>query len=113
MRSILHVVGVVVLLAGYSGAALAWRAQARLDAENQFLEANDAGGLSTGDSRQGSQRVEEMYGKAGMLAVSWRDWIKSLTHGRGLAETLVVVSSTAAIGCFVAAGQKRESGGKG
>jgi hypothetical protein len=30
-------------------------------------------------------------------------WAESLTQGRGLAETLVVLASAAAIGCFIAA----------
>jgi hypothetical protein len=102
---ILHVLGVVILLAGYSGAVLAWRAQDRIDAENAFLEAHDADQLSTSESRRGSQQMEEMYGKSGVVAAGWVDWFEGLTRGRGLAETLVVLSSGAAIGCFVAAGR--------
>jgi hypothetical protein len=52
-----------------------------------------------------------MYGKGGMLAASWMDWARGLTRGKGLAKTLVVVSSAAAIGCFVAAGRLGEGNG--
>jgi len=106
MRLNLHVLGLAVLLAGYSGAALAWRAQDRLDQENAFLEANDAARLSPLDSRKGSRQLEEMYGKSGVVAAGWMEWAEGLMQGRGLAKTLIVLSSATAIGCFIAAGRK-------
>ena len=106
VRLILHVLGLAVLLAGYADAALAWRAQARIDQQNAYLEANDAAQLSTLDSRKGSQQAELYYGKMGLIMAGATAWVKSLTHGRGLAETLVVLSSAAAIGCFIAAGRR-------
>jgi hypothetical protein len=109
MRLILHVLGLAVLLAGYSGAALAWRAQDRIDQENAFLEANDAAQLSPLDSRKGSRQLEEMYGKAALVAAGWMEWAEGLTQGKGLAKTLVVLSSVTAIGCFIAAGRLKES----
>lgn len=105
-RLILHFLGLAVLLAGYSGAALAWRAQTRIDQENAILEANGAQ-LSPLDTRKGLRQLEEMYGKAGVVSAGWMEWAESLTHGKGLAKTLVVLSSASAIGCFVAAGRRR------
>jgi len=103
VRWILHVLGLVVLLAGYSGAALAWRAQVRIDQENAFLEANGAAQLSPLDSRKDTRQLEQMYGKSGVMAAGWMEWAESLTHGKGLAKTLIVLSSATAIGCFIAA----------
>ena len=107
VRLILHVLGLAVLLAGYSGAALAWRAQVRIDQENAFLEANNAAQLSPLDSRKGSRQLEEMYGKSGVVAAGWMEWAEGLTQGKGLAKTLIVLSSATAIGCFIAAGKKQ------
>jgi hypothetical protein len=107
MRLILHVLGLAVLLAGYSGAALAWRAQARIDQENAFLAANNAAQLSALDSRKDTRQLEQMYGKTGVMAAGWMEWAEGLTQGKGLAKTLIVLSSVAAIGCFIAAGQKQ------
>jgi hypothetical protein len=106
VRLILHLLGLAFLLAGYSGAALAWRTQARIDQANAYLEANDAAQLSTLDSRKGSQQLEQLYGKTGVVAAGWMEWAEGLTRGKGLAKTLVVLSSAAAIGCFIAAGRR-------
>jgi hypothetical protein len=106
-RLILHVLGLAVLLAGYSGAALAWRAQERIDQENAFLEANGAAPLSPLDSRKDTRQLEQMYGKSAVLMEGCMEWAESLTHGKGLAKTLVVLSSATAIGCFIAAGRKK------
>jgi hypothetical protein len=107
VRLFLHILGLAVLLAGYSGAAVAWRAQNHIDQENAFLEANGAAQLSPLESRKGSRQLEEMYGKTGVVAAGWMEWAEGLTHGRGLAKTLIVLSSAAAIGCFIAAGRKQ------
>ncbi len=106
VRLVLRLLGLTVLLAGYTGAGLAWRAQESIDRENAILEANDVQ-LSTLDSRKGSRQVEQMYGKEGLLASSWMDWAEGLMRGKGLARTLIVLSSTTAIGCFIAAGRKQ------
>jgi hypothetical protein len=109
VRWILHLLGLVILLAGYSGAALVWRGQDRIDQQNAYLEGNDAEPLSPLDSRKGSQQLELYYGKSGLLMESLTEWAGSLTHGRPLAKTLVVLSSAAAIGCFIAAGRFEKS----
>jgi hypothetical protein len=103
MRLVLRILGLVILLAGYVGAAAAWRMQDRIDRENAILEANGVE-TSASDSRSQSRQIESMYGKSGLLADDLMNWIKSLTRGRGLAETLVVLSSATVIICFIVAG---------
>jgi hypothetical protein len=108
LRLLLRLLGVVILLAGYAGAALVWRAQDRIDQANAAVQSqtND-GPLSTLDSRSATRQVELNYGKMGLLMVRWTEWAESLTHGRPLAETMVVLSSVAAIACFLIAGRGR------
>jgi len=105
-RLILHLVGLAVLLAGYSGAALAWRAQVRLDQKNASLTASDGALLSPLDSRTDTRQIEIQYGKMGLLMEGVTEWAENVTHGIGLAKTLVVLSSATAIGCFIAAGRR-------
>jgi hypothetical protein len=106
VRVILHFVGLAVLLAGYSGAALVWRPLARIDQENADLAANAASPLSPLDSRKDTRQIELYYGKSGLLMEGATEWIESFAHGKRLAETLVVLSSATAIGCFIAAGRR-------
>jgi hypothetical protein len=42
-----------------------------------------------------------------LLASSWMDWAGGFMRGKGLARTLIVLSSGAAIGCFIAAGRRQ------
>lgn len=107
MRLILHVAGLVLLLAGYGGAGLAWRAQDRIDEENAALRESGVNDVESLDSRQRTRQLEQYYGKAGVAAASELEWAQGFLHGRGLAKTLVVLSSAAAIGCFVAAGKTK------
>jgi hypothetical protein len=104
-RRRLYIVGVLLLLAGYGGAGLALRAQARIDAQNALLEENGAGDIGSLDSRANSQQLEALYGKSGIVSAEIMDWLRGVTHGRGLAETLIIVSSASALGCFLAAGR--------
>jgi hypothetical protein len=104
-RWILHMVGVVILLAGYSSAILLWRAQDRIDQKNADLIGNEAAPLRTLDSKKDSRQVEVYYGKTGLLLERWTEWAESLTHGRPLAKVLIVFSSAVAIGCFLVAGR--------
>ena len=106
MRLILHVLGLVILLAGYAGAALVWRAQDRIDQANADLAANDAAPLSPLDSKKGTRQVELYYGKTGLLMERVTEWAESLTHGKGLAKTIILLSSVTAIGCFLVAGRR-------
>jgi len=107
LRLSINLVGVVILLAGYCGAALIWRAQDRIDHENADRQAvNDAAPLSLLDSRTATRQVELNYGKMGLLMERWTEWAESLTHGKPLAKTIIVLSSVAAIGCFLVAGRQ-------
>ena len=105
-RLILHLLGLAVLLASYSGAALVWRAQTHLDESNASLAANDAAPLSPLDSRTSTRQLDLQYGKMGLLMEGVTEWVESLTHGKGLAKSMIVISSAAAIGCFIAAGRR-------
>ncbi len=108
MRLILHLAGLVILLAGYSGAALIWRAQDRIDQEEAGNQAaRNAAPLSPLDSRKGTRQLEVYYGKSGLWMEGWLEWAESLTHGKPLAKTIIVLSSLTAIGCFIAAGRWR------
>lgn len=101
-RLFLILAGLVVLLAGYTGAALVWRAQNRAEQQGQ----NESGPLPLLDSRRDAQQVELNFGRTGLVVEHFREWFLSLFHGRRLAETLVVLSSGAAIGCFFVAGRR-------
>jgi hypothetical protein len=102
MRWLLNVGGVAVLLAGFSGAMAIWRAADR--AERAL---SDSMPLAPLDSRKDTQKMEIYYGKAGVMMESWTEWFQTMTHGKPLAETMVVASSAAAIVCFIAAGRQR------
>jgi len=107
VRLILNLLGLVILLAGYSGAALVWRAQDRIDQANAGDQAvNDAAPLSPLDSRKDTRQLEVYYGKTGLLMEGWMEWAESLTHGKPLAKTIIVLSSATAIGCFIAASRR-------
>jgi len=99
-RLVLNVLGLAFLLAGYTAAVLIWRAQDNALASDPVLE-------SPLDSRKDSRQIEEMYGKSGLIAEGWAEGLRKLTHGRPLARMLIVVSSVAAIGCFLAGGRRR------
>ena len=97
----------VILLAGYAGAAMIWRAQDRLDAEKASLEANGMDSGSPLDSRRGTQQLENQFGKMGLLMESTGEFVSKWTHGRPLARVLIVLSSASAVGCFFFAGRRR------
>jgi amino acid transporter len=103
LRLMLKLAGLVILLAGYFIAGIIWQGQARLDQQAAELDANPEAPLSTLDSRKGVQQAELYYGKSGVLMENLAGWFRSLTHGRGLAKTIIVLSSIAAIGCFLVA----------
>ena len=95
-RVYFFILGFVILLAGYVSAGLVWRAQDRLDAS---LPANAP--LALADSRKETQQLEMIEGKTGLMFDRWTNSLTGLFHGRNLAKTLVVLSSAAAIGCFI------------
>jgi hypothetical protein len=90
----------VVLVAGLGSAVLIWRAQDRIDRENEAAESADpAAPLSPLDSRRQVRDVEIYYGKLGVLMEEGEE----LLHGKPLAKTIGVVSVLTATGLFLVA----------
>jgi hypothetical protein len=106
LRLVLHLLGAVILLAGYSGAALVWRAQDRIDQQNAYLEANGVDINSPLDSRRDTQQLQLQYGAMGLVTEGVREFVARWTHGRPLAKAMIVLSSASAIGCFLVAGRR-------
>jgi len=99
-RSALRWSGVAILMVGLGSAALIWRAQDRIDREDEAAQiADPATPLSPLDSRKHVRDVEVYYGKAGVLV----EKADALLHGKPLAKTIAVVSVMAATGLFLAA----------
>lgn len=101
MRRFFYILGFILLLAGYAGAVIIWRAQDRLETG----QSPDAP-LNLLDSRKDSDQVERLEGKEGLVMEQLVQWLGSFLHGKRLAGTLVAVSSVAAIGCFIAAARQ-------
>ncbi|HWX21029.1 MAG TPA: hypothetical protein VN578_14105 [Candidatus Binatia bacterium] len=96
----LNWLGIVILLAGLGRAVLVWRAQDRIDRENEAMQtANPAAPLPPLDSRKHVRDVEIYYGKLGVLAEEAEEWL----HGKPLAKAIAVVSIITAIGLFLVA----------
>ncbi len=90
--------GLVVLLVGLGSSVLIWRAQDRVDRENETTQAaNPAAPLPPLDSRKHVRDVEIYYGKLGLLIEEADD----LLHGKGLAKTIAVTSIIIAAGLFL------------
>jgi hypothetical protein len=106
-RWILNLLAVAILLAGYTGAALIWRAQDRLDQQKANQPANEADPLSSLDSRTDTRQIELLYGESGVVSARWMQWLNHMTHGKPLARMMVVLSSAAAILCLFVAGRRR------
>lgn len=92
---------------GYISAALVWRAQGHPAPDNIDQSINDT--LATLDSKKTTRQIEVYYGKGGVFMERVTEFLQSLTHGKRLAETLVVLSSAAAISSFLVAGQIRNA----
>lgn len=102
-RLLLNLIGLVILAAGYTAGILVWRAQDRLD-DRQIVDSSAP--LAPLDSRKDTRQLQVYYGTSGLVMERMTEWFASLVHGRGLAKTLVVLSSAAAIGCFLAANRR-------
>jgi hypothetical protein len=90
----------VVLVAGLGSAILIWRAQDRIDRENEAAQyADPSAALSPLDSRKQIRDVEMYYGKFGVLS----EEAEELLHGKPLAKTIGVISVLAATGLFLVA----------
>lgn len=104
-RFALNWLGVVILLAGLGSAAVVWRAQVRLEQEDQAAHAaNPNTPLAPLDSRKQTREVELYYGKVGVLV----EEAGELLHGKPLAGTMATLSAITAVGLFLAAARLRE-----
>jgi hypothetical protein len=100
LRSTLIWSGVVILMVGLGSSALVWRAQDRIERENEAAQiANPANPLPPLDSRKHVRDVEIYYGKVGVLL----EKADELFHGKPLAKTIGIVSIFTAIGLFLVA----------
>lgn len=89
--------GVVILLVGLGSGVLIWRAQDRVDRENEAAQAaNPSAPLPPLDSRKHVRDVEIYYGKLGLLI----EEADELFHGKALANTIAVTSVIIAAGLF-------------
>jgi hypothetical protein len=104
-RSALNWLAVLVLVAGFVSAVLIWRAQDRIDREAEAAQAADpAAALSPLDSRRHVRDVELYSGQLGVLM----EKADELLHGKGLANTIGVVSAITATGLFLVAVRLRD-----
>lgn len=103
VRRGLNFAGILILLGGLIAPAIIWQAQ-RDDSNGEDGQlSNPAAPLATSDSRKQSRQVEIYYGKTGLLFERWSEEAAALTHGKGLAKTLAVLSVIAGVTCFLAA----------
>ncbi len=108
VRLAFKLLGIVILIAGFSFAVSIWRSQDRVDRASGPGGTNDLGAvyqepLSPDDSARYGYEVERYYGKSGLLLDKGTRWLQGLMHGKGLAKTIGVVSLILAGGCFFAA----------
>jgi hypothetical protein len=95
----------MVLVAGLGSAVLIWRAQDRIEREDEAAQiANPGAPLSPLDSRRQVRDVEIYYGKLGVLM----EEADELLHGKPLAKTIAVVSVITAAGLFLVAARLRD-----
>jgi hypothetical protein len=90
-----RVAGVIILVAGLLAAVMINR-----------RAASDDGGSDAdilGDSKRHDYAMERIGGKSNELASEVREWFGGLWHGKRLAHTVVVLSVTGSLGCFVLA----------
>jgi|GEM_PF-6608575 len=95
----LHILGAVILVAGFAAAAWVWLAQDRLDRDN----AAQGGGFEDSsilDSRKSARQLQVMYGQSGLIFEEWSEWLKSLFHGKRLAAGIAVIASLIGLPCL-------------
>ncbi len=104
LRRVLRGVGLAILVLGLSAAAGVWQTAPRNGSvPDDNALADPSAPLAISDSGKQSRDVELYYGKTGLLMERWSEMTKTLSHGKPLAKTLVVISSVAALACFLAA----------
>ena len=100
LRFALNCSGVVLLVVGLGTALLIWRAQDRIDRENDAVQFADAQApLSPLDSRRHVRDVELYSGQIGVLL----EEAKELLHGKPLARIIGLASVLTATGLFLVA----------
>jgi hypothetical protein len=99
----LNLLALAILVIGYCGAAGIWIAQDRTDRKTAAQTPGDSEELPTLDSRKAVRDIEMNYGRSGVLAEEFTEWLASLAHGKRLAWTVAVFSTVLAGGCFFAA----------
>jgi hypothetical protein len=105
LRATVNWFGVVILLAGLGSATLIWRAQDRIEREDEAAQtANSATALSPLDSRQQVRDVQIYYGNLGVLM----EKAEGLLHGKPLAKLIAVGSVITATGIFLASARLRD-----
>ena len=105
-RLLLNLLGVGILLTGYCIALFIWQAQNRLDQQQADLASDPAAPLGALDSKKDTRELEVTYGKSGVLMEGASEWFSRMTHGRPLAKNIIVLSSAAAIACFIWAARR-------
>jgi hypothetical protein len=104
VRTALNFAGAMILLLGLTSAALVWHSQSGVDlASDEERSADPSRALAIRDSRKQTRQVEIYYGKTGVLMERWSEDLETLTHGKGLAKTIFVTASIAAVACFLVA----------
>jgi hypothetical protein len=98
----LKIVGAAIFLIGLAVAAGIWIAQDRIDRQ-ESRQGDDPDQVATLDSRKDVRQLELYYGKSGLIAEGWTEWLQSLAHGKRLAATIAIVSAILGGGCFLAA----------
>jgi len=92
--------GIVILLVGLDSAVLIWRAQDRIEREEEATQTTDpATPLSPLNYRKHARDVEIYYGQSGVLM----EKAEALLHGKPLAKAIAVVSVLTATGLFLVA----------
>jgi len=91
----LRLAGVLILVAGLIAAVIIDRRAA----------SDEAGSMADvlGDSKRYDYAMERIGGKSNAVASDLREWFAGLWHGRKLAHTVVVISVSGTLGCFLLA----------
>lgn len=100
-RSLLNLIGIVILVAGLGSVALIER-NARME-DASAMEDSEATHALLHPEDYGSyvRSAETMGGKTGLLLAGWVKWVGELGHSRPFAISIAVVSLVAATGVFM------------
>jgi hypothetical protein len=103
LRKRFHLIGVVILAAGFPAAALIFILAAPGDGSGAIgYEIVDGKSypVMPGDSERYEYDLERIGGKSAVLAAEFNHWFASLWHGRKLAYTLAFLSAGSSLACF-------------